>query len=520
MIFSTDSKPAPPHATESGRRGFLKAGAAVAAASVGASVLAATQPLRASEVRHWDSSTDLLVVGSGIGGIAAAIEARRQGLRVVVLEKFNVLGGSSALSGGVCYLGGGTPLQKALGFSDSVQAMHDFMVAASGLYAPKAKIAAYCEGSLGHYDWLVENGVQYTQQFSAEKELSHKSASLYYGGSEKISPYRDIAKPAPRGHVPAAENQTGGRELMRALTASARRQGAVIQTEVDAQRLVLEADGSVVGLQVMTGGKVQHLRARKGVVLAAGGFTHNSEMMERHAAELNRCRPRWAHAGHLGQGIQMGVAAGARTMIMDHGFAVLPLYPSEEVLKGVVVNAQGQRFITEDSYYGMIGHETLFRQGGKAYLVVDALCDYPALDYRVVVAAKNDTLTGLAKHLGLPQGMLEQTVAYYNRYAAQGQDPLFGKLPASLAPLTQGPFTAYDLSPESAFYSVQTFGGLETSLDGEVINAWGQPIPRLYAAGRTTAGIPVAPYYASGLSIGDGSFFGRRVAMHAAKSKN
>jgi 3-oxo-5alpha-steroid 4-dehydrogenase len=522
--MSLDSKPTPdtpaPLSAEVGkRRRFLQAGAGLLAAGSSLSSSAATAALRRQDIKQWDEETDLLIMGSGIGGIAAAIEARRQGQRALVLEKFHVLGGSSALSGGVCYLGGGTPLQKALGFEDSVEAMRDFMLAASGLHAPKEKIAQYCEGSLALFDWLVDNGVRYAQQFSAEKELSHKAASLYYCGGEKNAPFRTLARPAPRGHVPPAENQTGGRELMRALTASARQLGAQIRTEVEVRQLVLESDGSVAGLRVSQAGRLRHIRARRGVVLAAGGFIHNDEMLALFAPELNRCRPRWGHAGHQGIGILMGMAAGGRTLRMDHGFAVLPLYPPESVLKGVVVNEKGQRCIAEDSYYGVIGHEMLYRQAGRGSLIVDADCDYSATDYRVVVQARDASLSGLARQLNLPEGMLEQTVAYYNSHAAQGRDPLFGKQAEYLAPLLKPPFTAYDLSPEKAFYATQTFGGLDTTVDGEVINAWGEAIPGLYAAGRCSAGLPVAPYYASGLSIGDGCFFGRRAATHAARRK-
>lgn len=507
----TDPQPQP------SRRGFIRSATGVLAAGVGASALAAPQHLQRRDIRHWDADTDVLVMGSGIGGVAAAIEARRHNARVMLLEKYNVLGGSSAMSGGVCYMGGGTPLQKALGFEDSVQAMRDFMVAASGRYAPTDKIDLYCEGSLDLFQWLHDNGVRYAERFSAEKELSHQAASLYYCGCEKNLPYRDIAKPAPRGHVPPAQNQTGGRELMRLLIASARRLGADIRTETDVERLILENDGSVAGARVRSGDKTLNIRARRGVVLAAGGFIHNPQMLHQFAPELHGTQPHWGHAGHLGHGILMGMAAGARTRNMDHGFAVLPLYPPEQVLKGVVVNTSGQRCISEDTYYGVIGHEMLFHQGGKGYLIVDAQCDYPGPDYRVVQAARANDLTTLAGQLGLPAGVLERTVAYYNEHAAQGQDPMFGKLPHNLAPLTQAPFTAYDLGTDKAFYSTQTFGGLDTTVNGQVIHAWGEPLPGLYAAGRTGAGIPVSPYYASGLCIGDGAFFGRRAGAHAAR---
>lgn len=499
------------------RRGFMRA--ALGATALAGATVAQAAPLRGKDIKTWAHDTDVLVMGSGIGGICAAIEARQQGARVTVLEKYHVLGGSSAMSGGVCYLGGGTPLQKALGFEDSVQAMRDFMVAASGAYAPVAKIELYCEGSLAHYDWLVAQGVQYAHRFSAEKELSHGAASLYYCGSEKNRPFRDLARPAPRGHVPPAQNQTGGRSLMQTLIAQAKRLDVNIVPEVDVQRLVLAQDGAVLGVQAVYAGQTVQWRARRGVVLAAGGFVHNEAMMQQFAPVLNRCRGKWAPAGHQGQGILMGMAAGARPMLMDHGFAVLPMYPPEEVLKGIVVNASGQRCISEDSYYGVIGDEMLFHQKGRGFLIVDADCDYAAPDYRLVQAAKADTVAGLEQSLGLPAGILQRTVEFYNQHAAQGQDPLFGKAAQYLAPLRRGPFVAYDLSVERAFYTTQTFGGLETSVDGEVIHAWGQPIPGLYAVGRCSAGLPVSPYYASGLSLGDGSFFGRRAGAHAALRK-
>ena len=81
------------------------------------------------------------------------------------------------------------------------------------------------------------------------------------------------------------------------------------------------------------------------------------------------------------------------------------------------------------------------------------------------------------------------------------------------------PFKAFVLGVEKAFYAVNSFGGLETTLAGEVVNVWGDTIPGLYAAGRTSAGIPAAPYHASGLSIGDSTFFGRRAGVAAAARK-
>jgi 3-oxo-5alpha-steroid 4-dehydrogenase len=210
------------------------------------------------------------------------------------------------------------------------------------------------------------------------------------------------------------------------------------------------------------------------------------------------------------------MSVGGNVLRMHHGFAVLPLYPPENVLKGVAVNRLGERCIAEDAYYGMIGHEFLYNQGGRGWLIVDADCDYPGPDYRVVVAATAASIAELERALAIASGSLAKTVAYYNEHAAQGRDPVLGKAAQFLAPLARPPFKAYDLGVDKAFYSVHTFGGLETGLDGEVISVWNAAIPGLYAAGRTSAGIPTAPYHASGLSIGDSTFFGRRAGAAAA----
>src|SRR5690606_26736607 len=137
-------------------------------------------------------------------------------------------------------------------------------------------------------------------------------------------------------------------------------------------------------------------------------------------------------------------------------------------------------------------------------------------DFRLPVAAEAADVAAIEKSLAIADGALVQTVDYYNRHAAQGRDPLFHKEAKFIAPLRKPPFKAYDLSTHHAFAPAHTFGGLHTNLDAQVLDAWNEPIPGLYAAGRTSAGLPVAPYIASGVSIGDGSFFGRRAGRHAA----
>ncbi|WP_169729263.1 FAD-dependent oxidoreductase [Solimonas soli] len=506
------------------RRAFLRRLALASAGAAGAAAsfdLSAATPAARREVRHWDATSEVLIIGSGAGGIAAAIEARRAGAQALVLEKFQVPGGSSSLSGGVCYCGGGTALQKALGFEDTVEAMYDYIVAASGLHASIDKAQVYCENSVAHFDWLVANGVKYAQKFSDEKEISIPDGSLYFSGSERVWPYRDAIRPAPRGHVPPSPHLIGGRDLMAALTASALKLGATLKTRMSAERLVVESDGSVSGAIVTdeAANRKVAIRAKKGVVLAAGGFIHNRAMLERYAPELAQCSAPWGRAGDLGIGIQMGMAAGGAVLRMNQGFVIIPIYPPESIVKGIIVNARGQRFVPEDGYYGLLGHEIAFHQDGKAFLIADADIAFAWDDFRLPVAAKAATIAELESALQMPDGALTQSVDYYNAHAKSGDDPLLHKAKKFNAPLLKAPFTAYDLRLPNVFAPVHTFGGLQTNIDAQVINAWGEPIPGLYAAGRTSAGLPVAPYIGSGISVGDASYFGRRGGHHAATRK-
>ena len=112
------------------------------------------------DVRHWDETVDVLVVGFGCAGACAAIEAAEAGARVLVVDRSGGPGGTSINSGGFLYLGGGTALQKALGYEDSPQNMFDYMMAACGPDPDEALIAPYCEESAAHFDWVVARGVR------------------------------------------------------------------------------------------------------------------------------------------------------------------------------------------------------------------------------------------------------------------------------------------------------------------------------------------------------------------------
>ena len=494
------------------RRGLLTG--LGAAAAVGVAAGAAALPRTA--VKSWDMSTDVLVAGSGAAGVSAAIEARRAGARVLLIESLARFGGSSAMSGGVVYAGGGTALQKALNIEDSVEQMYLFLSTAGGRHPPLDKIQLYCEESAAHFDWLVAQGIPYTEKLTTAKGLPMGDESLYFSGTELAWPAREAAAPAPRGHVPGIPGMNGGRAMMEVLLSLAGTLGVESRAGVSAQRLVTQSDGRIVGLQVNVAGERMHIRARRGIVLACGGFIHNRDMLRKYAPELYDCSVPWGNAGDLGQGINMGIGVGAAALRMHQGFAIAPIYPPENVLSGILVNAAGQRFISEESYHGVLGDAIAYHQQGRAWLITDQGSSYAFQQDNFLPVARGNTIGDIALQLEFPKGALQHSVAYYNRHAGNGEDPLFHKSREYLRPLQGPPYHAWDLSVNRAFFPAHTFGGLQTTTSGQVLNSFGDEIPGLYAAGRTTAGLPTAPYLASGLSVGDCTFFGRRAGRAAA----
>ncbi len=471
----------------------------------------------ARSVSSWDLETDVLVVGLGAAGAAATLEAEAAGADVTVLERASGGGGTSAMSGGVLYLGGGTPLQKACGFEDSAEEMYKYLMAACGESPDEARIRVYCDGSLEHYDWVLSHDVPFKPVFypgySGEPPTDD---GLVYSGNEEAWPFTEIARPAPRGHVPRVPGAAGGL-LMQKLVAAVDRSGARKLTDARALNLVSAEDRRVVGALVLIDGDERFVRARCGVVLTTGGFINNAEMLEQHAPVLRRCKVRVGAEGDDGSGIRMGMGAGGGVQNLSMGSVSLPFVPPKEIIKGILVDAQGQRFINEDAYMGRLGEYVLNQAEGQAYLVLD-----DASFVRPVVprelAAVGDSIEELERELELPDGSLKSTMALYNRHAERGEDPLFHKNPKWLTPLSQGPFGAFDCRVDSSLFAAFTLGGLASGVDGEILSPDGDPIPGLWGAGRATACL-AAPGYASGLSLGDGTFFGRRAGRAAAEAR-
>lgn len=468
----------------------------------------------ATDVPEWHRETDVIAVGFGAAGACVALGAREAGAEVLLLERASGGGGTSANSTGEVYLGGGTPVQKACGFEDSQEEMFRYLMASCGPDPDEAKIRLYCEQSVDHFHWLVGQGVPFKESFYGDGSYIPTDDCLAWSGSELNTRYAGIARPAPRGHTAQREGIEAGGELMRALCAAAADSGAEIVTDCLVETLVQDADRRVVGVLARVDGEERFLRARGGVVLCAGGFINNKDMISRHAPWLNRCRLRLGVDGDDGRGIRMGQGAGGEAIRMDTACIVLPYTVPKKHCKGILVNDRGQRFVNEDAYQTVAGEIGLRNENGQVYLLVDDEIyerPFPPVEF----VAVGETIEELERDAGLPSGILQQTVATYNAHAEKGEDPLFHKTAEFLKPLTKPPFGLLDYRVETALWSVFTMGGLRTSVDGEVLMAEGDAVPGLFAAGRTTSGL-AAQGYSSGLSLADATFFGRRAGQAAA----
>jgi succinate dehydrogenase/fumarate reductase flavoprotein subunit len=221
-----------------------------------------------------------------------------------------------------------------------------------------------------------------------------------------------------------------------------------------------------------------------------------------------------------GMSILLGMSAGGDVRNMEKPFITCPFYPPEQLLKGILVNKHGKRFVAEDSYHSRTGVISREQPDGIAYLIVDqSIFAYPRFAEMMNQQLVDgwETIAEMEAGLDLPAGSLVKTMAEYNAHAATGDDPEFHKYPDWVAPLAEGPYAAFDISVGKAVYTGFTLGGLAVSVDAEVLTPEGKPVPGLYAAGACASNIAQdSRGYASGTCIGEASFFGRRGGRHAA----
>ncbi|MGW0002701.1 FAD-binding protein [Nocardia grenadensis] len=473
--------------------------------------------VHADEVRDWSDEVDVVVIGAGIAGACAAVEAAAAGARVLVLERAAVPGGTSALAGGHFYLGGGTEVQRETGHHDTAEEMEKYLTAVA-LEPEPDKIHVYCTGSVEHFTWLEGLGFRFERSYYPEKAVIQPGTEgLMYTGNEKVWPFCEAAVPAPRGHKVPVAGDTGGAALVTDLLVERLgRLGAEIRYETGARHLVCDRNGAVVGVGWRRLSEHGTVRAAA-VIVATGGFVMNEQMVREFVPVLGRRPYPLGTPFDDGLGIRLGVSAGGATRHMDRCFLTAPIYPPARHLTGIVINAAGERFVAEDSYHARTAAFVMEQPGAKAYLILDE-AHLGKRDFQLVPFIDGwETVAEMEVALGVPVGNLQRTLARYNANAAHKVDPDFNKQAEYVEAQDQGPWAAFDLSLGVASYAGFTLGGVRTGVDGEVRRADGSVVAGLYAAGACASNLAQdGKGYASGTQLGAGSYFGRRAGRHAA----
>jgi len=540
------------------------------------------EPLRVADADavKWDSTCDLLVVGIGLAGASATLRGSELGLDTIAVDRFQG-GGASELSGGVVYAGG-THVQAELGIEDSVDNLYNYIGHETGDLISEPTLRKFCEDSPGQITWLEKYGVPFGGPVALRKaSYPPKGHYLYYSGNETSPEGKARAKPAPRGHRALPTFKTNERfsglfimtQLKKAIAAA----GNVRRMyQSAARRLVVDGEGRVVGAEIWqippgsvaallhakaylagrplalealklngpqwrfvgwlerTFAKPKLVRARKGVVLSAGGFIHNKLMTDRFAP-LYQNMFRQGTQGDDGSGIRIGVGAGAATSRMSTISAWRFVSPPYDFPKGIFVGPDGKRFTNEELYGARTSRALFEKAGGRGWLIVDQplidsahadmatgeLQDWQTMTARTWIkgAKKADTVAGLEQALGMPAGSISGEVAAYNAAIAAGTTDPMGKSDGMRAALVTAPFYAIDISNQTtAPLSGLTMGGL--ALDeatGAALDSAGKPIPGLYAAGRNATGM-CSNEYISGLALADCIWSGHRAAKSASEA--
>jgi 3-oxo-5alpha-steroid 4-dehydrogenase len=519
-------------------------------------------------------SADIVVIGFGAAGAAAALEAAEAGADVVLIDRFTG-GGATELSGGIVYAGGGTIQQIAAGVTDTADAMFAYLTTEVGDAVSPRTLREFCDGSTELMAWLVSHGVPFDGSLCPDKTSYPTNRHyLYYSGSELSA--ADVAQPAPRGHR-AVGKGTSGKVLYAKLAAAVNASQVRVLPQTRALELITDDTGQVTGVMtesfkdapawaatrhralhklgkkpfLYAGGlgrrlhkpvarlEKQHARplritARKGVVIAAGGFIANRAMVREHAP---------AYRGGLalgtvaddGSGITLGTKAGGQTRFLDRISCWRFITPPTTFPYGIVVDQKGQRIGDESRYGAALGEAMVTKHDRRAWLFLDQqlvsqswrklasqtlwfqLMQAVYLLTRARVSAPS--IEAVAVKAGVDPAALRATVTAYNEVAESGERDPMGKPGDLVHELKRSPFSLIDLSvrPRPAYPApMLTLGGLAVDEQtGQVKRQDGTAIDGLYAAGRSAVGI-CSNSYVSGLSLADCVFSGRRAGRHAA----
>lgn len=502
------------------RRDFLKTtSGAAAVAGIAAVGLAAnpneTQAAWDTMPKKWEETYDVVVIGSGFAGLAAAIEAKNAGASVVVIDKMPVHGGNSIINGGD-FSAPGTKMQEANGVKDSAEVMLKDMLRA-GLYLnhpENAKIVAY--GAKDAFEW-------------SESYIGAKYTKLNFHGGHSVK--------RTHGTINAS-----GSELVNKMLQKATSLGVNVQLRTKVVRFISNKEGRIVGIEVRkdykfpddNSGKPAFIKARKAVVLSSGGFSRDLKLRQIQDPRLNEKFESTNQPGATGEALLAACMAGAMDVQMDwiqlgpwtspdeKGFGYVPLFCEPLVGYGLMINPKtGKRFFKEtgnrkeraDAIMA-IGDPVIIM--GDSYAVPKKVVPR-MLEKGMEIGAikKFDTLEDLAKNYNIPVDIFKQEVARWNSFVEKKKDDDFGcMIFPDAKPTVTAPFYAARLWPKVH----HTMGGLVIDKNAQVTGFNFKPVKGLYAAGEVTGGVHGAVRL-GGVAMADCLVFGRIAGQNAAKEK-
>ena len=489
----------------------LIAGVAVAAGVVGGGLLIPS-PLRAVEApKKWDRETDVVIVGTGYAGLAAAIVAHDAGAKVLLIEKSQLIGGNSAIASGA-YNAVDPGRQKKQGIEDSIDLHYKQTLEGGDFRGDPEKVRYMVEHALEGVEWLEKMGVVFEPKV-----------------------YAVIGALWPRSHDPV--NKGRGGAIIKALKSQVDNRKIPILMPCALTGIVRKKPitGEVLGIEAESRKKKIYIKAKRAVVLGTGGFGADVPMRSKYNPLLDKEIPTTNVKTATGESITYSEDIGADVIGMDYIQLLVACnfytkqYGSITNLgidSAIFVNTAGKRFVAEDERRDVLAAAILSQPQKVLLWVADDRCTKrfnQAITEQIIkdgLSFRANTLEELGKILNakfaIPENSLLETIRAYNESVKAGKDTAFGKKPANLKTIEQGPFYA---SPTQAGVH-HTMGGLRTKgTTGQVIDRYGKIIPRLYAAGEVTGGVH-GTNRLGGNATADCIVFGRLAGINASKEKS
>jgi succinate dehydrogenase/fumarate reductase flavoprotein subunit len=530
----------------------------------------------------WDRTVDVVIVGSGGAALTAATLAHDGGAEVLVIEKASMLGGTTAVSGGGVWLPG-NHVMRAAGIDDSREAALAYVRHLAGDRAPDPdllevfvdtapEVLRYLEDNtplsthiqpLPDYYWPWNFPGTITQPgrtveadpYAVGDELPEWKDRLVKRGTlmslgTATTLTEDLLPQTPelQEELERREEQDirpKGAALIARLFKGLLERGVEALLETPARELLANDAGEVVGVLAEHDGAPLRIGARRGVVLACGGFEWNAELVRAHIGY--DVFPLSPPGNNTGDGLQMATKAGAKLANLDSYWGTPSMFdpditredgsllPQFEWGRGapasIIVNRKGNRFANEALPYndfpkafGTYDPEAVeFPNRGPGHLIFDRTVRDAQRILSMVPGGpdpawvvKADTIAELAARIGIDPEALESTVERYNANAAEGIDPDFRRhevglmSPGAVKPIVEAPFYAVEIHPGT----LGTNGGPQVDRNGQVRKLGGGVVGGLYAAGNTAANVFGWAYPSGGGTLGNGLVFGFLAGRH------